>query len=104
MAENAFGVVSTRNESETRHAVTGNIRGKCSRPVRLRLRQAIALPVYAIGLLLDYLRDARDQRRLRALERICLEQARLCNLPEARAAFEEVARNYRRAAGDASPG
>ena len=31
------------------------------------------------------------------LERICLEQARLCSLSEAKAAFEEVARNYRRA-------
>jgi hypothetical protein len=59
------------------------------------LRRAIALPVYAIGLLLDYLRVARDRRRLRALERVCLEQARLCNLPEAKAAFEEVARSYR---------
>jgi hypothetical protein len=64
----------------------------------------IALPVYTIGLLLDYLSAARDRRRLRALERICLEQARLCSLPDAKAAFEEIARNYRRAAGDASPG
>jgi hypothetical protein len=61
----------------------------------LQLRRAIALPVHAIGLLRDYLRVSRDRRRLRALERICLEQARLCNLPEAKAAFEEVARNYR---------
>lgn len=51
----------------------------------LRVRRAIALTVYAIGLLRDYLRAARDRRRLRALERICLEQARLCNLPEPRA-------------------
>jgi hypothetical protein len=57
--------------------------------------RAIALPVHAIGLLLDYLRVARDKRRRRALERICLEQGRLCSLPEAKAAFEEVARNYR---------
>jgi hypothetical protein len=35
---------------------------------------------------------------LRALERICLEQARLCALPESRAALRELARNYRAAA------
>ncbi len=34
---------------------------------------------------------------LRALERNCLEQARLCRLPESRAALEEIARNYREA-------
>jgi hypothetical protein len=70
------------------------------------LCRAIALPAYALGLLLDYLRDARNRRRLLALERICLEQARLYSLPEAKAAFEQVARNYRRAeiAADDWPG
>jgi hypothetical protein len=34
---------------------------------------------------------------LGALERHCLEQARLCRLPETRAALEEIARNYREA-------
>jgi hypothetical protein len=34
---------------------------------------------------------------LRALERHCLEQARLCCLPESRAALEEIARNCREA-------
>jgi hypothetical protein len=34
---------------------------------------------------------------LRAMERHCLEQARLCSLPESRAALEEIARNYREA-------
>jgi hypothetical protein len=31
------------------------------------------------------------------MERHCLEQARWCSLPESRAAFEEIARNYREA-------
>lgn len=31
------------------------------------------------------------------MERHCLEQARLCSLPELRAALEEIARNYREA-------
>jgi hypothetical protein len=32
-----------------------------------------------------------------AMERLCLEQARLCGLPESRVALEELARNYRAA-------
>jgi hypothetical protein len=64
------------------------------------LCRAIALPVYALRLLLDYLSAALDRRRLHALERICLEQARLCGLPESRAALEEMARNYRAAIDD----
>jgi hypothetical protein len=60
-----------------------------------RLRRANALPACAIGPLQDYLRAARGWRRLRSLERICLEQARLCRLPETKAAYEEIARNYR---------
>jgi hypothetical protein len=31
------------------------------------------------------------------MERHCLERARLCGLPESRAALEEIARNYREA-------
>jgi hypothetical protein len=31
------------------------------------------------------------------MERLCLEQTRLCALPESRAALEELARNYREA-------
>ena len=100
MAENTFGVVSTRNESETRHADMGNIWGKCSRPVRFRLRRTLALPVYAIGLLRDYLRAARDRRRLRAVERLCLEQASLCKSADARTAYESLAGNYRAAIDD----
>ena len=38
-----------------------------------------------------------DGMELRAMERHCLEQARLCSLPESRAALEEIARNYREA-------
>jgi hypothetical protein len=64
------------------------------------VRQALALPVNAIGRFLDYLRVARDRRRLRTLERICLEQARLCALPESRVALEELAKNYRAAIDD----
>jgi hypothetical protein len=60
----------------------------------------IALPVYTLALLLDYLSDVLDRRRLRAMERVCLEQARLCALPESRAALEELARNYRAAIHD----
>jgi hypothetical protein len=40
-------------------------------------------------------RRLAGSRELRALERRCLEQARLCCLPESRAALEEIARNYR---------
>jgi hypothetical protein len=58
MIENTFGDVSTRNDKATRRADTGNIRGECSRPVRLRIRQAIALPVYRVALFLDYLSSA----------------------------------------------
>ena len=57
MIENTFGDVSARNDPETRHADTGNSRGIRSRPVRLQLRRAFALPVYAVGLLLDYLSE-----------------------------------------------
>jgi hypothetical protein len=60
-------------------------------------RRAITLPVYTVGLLLDHLSEALDRRRLRAMERICLEQAQLCGLPESRAALEEMVRNYRAA-------
>jgi hypothetical protein len=38
-----------------------------------------------------------DGVELRVMERHCLEQARLCSLPESRAALEEIARNYREA-------
>jgi hypothetical protein len=34
---------------------------------------------------------------MRTVERLCLEQARLCALPESRAALEEMAHSYRRA-------
>jgi len=66
-----------------------------------RARQTIALPVYRLGMFLDYLNAAFDRRRLRTMEGTCLEQARLCGLPESRsesrAALEEMARNYRTA-------
>ena len=62
-----------------------------------RARQTIAPPVYTLGLLLDYLNAAFDRRRLRTMERVCREQARLCALLESRAALEELARNYREA-------
>jgi hypothetical protein len=38
-----------------------------------------------------------DGVELRAMERRCLEQARLCSLPELRVALEAIARNYREA-------
>jgi hypothetical protein len=38
-----------------------------------------------------------DGVELQAMERRCLEQARLCRLPESKAALEEIARNYREA-------
>lgn len=36
---------------------------------------------------------AEPDYELRDMKRICLEQARLCGLPESRAALEEMARN-----------
>ena len=74
--------------------------GCLAQKARGRARQAVALPVYTVGLILDYLSDALDRRRLRTMERICLEQARLVRLPESRAVLEEMARRYRAATDD----
>ena len=43
------------------------------------------------------LRWLASRCRLRTMERLYLEQARLCALPESRAALEELVRNYRAA-------
>jgi hypothetical protein len=50
-----------------------------------------------ITIIIGWLISRCWKAELRAMERVCLDQARLGALPESRAALEEMARNYRSA-------
>jgi hypothetical protein len=51
-----------------------------------------------LALCLRYMTALLERRQLRGMERLCLEQAELCVLPESRQALRVIALNYRAAA------